>query len=76
MTSHLTSRFNWRIGVFLFGAFALFLFAAALFFFLSDDFVIHGQVVPATDARFVPWRVGLSVGVVLSALLAWRCYRH
>ena len=75
MTSHLTSRLTWRIGSFLFGALALLSLAAALFFFISDDFVIRGQVVPATDARFVPWRVGLSVAGALCIALAWLCHR-
>jgi len=76
MTSHLTSRFTWRIGLFGFSILALFSFAAALFFFISDDFVIRGQVVPASDARFVPWRVGLSLAGVFSVFLAWLCYRQ
>ena len=76
MTSHLTCRLNWRIGSFVSGALALFSFAAALFFFISDDFVIRGQVVPATDARFVSWRVGLSVAGVFCVALTWLCYRQ
>ena len=76
MTSHFTSSLNWRIGSFVFGALALFSFAAALFFFISDDFVIRGQVVAASDARFVPWRVGLSLTGVFSVLVAWLCHRQ
>lgn len=76
MTSHLTSRLSWRIGSFVFGTLALFSFAAALFLFISDDFVIRGQVVPATDVRFVSWRVGLSVVGVLTVALAWLCQRQ
>jgi hypothetical protein len=76
MTSHLTSRLNWRTVSFVFGALALFSFAAAPFFFISDDFVIRGQVVPATDARFVSWRVGLSLAGVFSVASAWLCHRR
>ena len=64
------------MGLFVFGALALFSFAAALFFFISDDFVIRGQVVPATDGRFVPWRVGLSLAGVFFVALAWLCHRQ
>ena len=76
MTSELRSRFIWRTGVFVFGGLALLSFGAALFMLISDDFVIRGQVVPASDARFVPWRVGLSLAGVCSVLLAWQCHRQ
>ncbi len=74
MRSHLTSFFTRRIGSAVFGALGLFLLAVTLFIFVSDDFVIRGQVVPASDARFVPWRVGLSLAAVFSLLLAWLCH--
>jgi hypothetical protein len=76
MTSHLTSRFNWRIGLLVFGALALLSFAAALFMFVSDDFVLGGQVVPATDARIVVWRIGLGVVGVVFASVTWLCLRQ
>lgn len=73
MTSHIT---YFRIGLVVFSALGLFLFAATLFFLVSDDFVIRGQIVPASDARFVPWRLGLSLAGVFSILLAWLCRRQ
>jgi hypothetical protein len=73
MTLHLS---YWRVGAVVFGAFGLLLFSATLFFFVSDDFVIRGQVVPGSDARFVPWRLGLSVAGLFSVLLAWLCHRQ
>ena len=76
MTSHFTPCWSWWIGVLVFGALALISFAAAFFFFISDDFVIRGQDVPASDARFVPWRAGLSSAGLLSVVLAWLCYRQ
>lgn len=76
MKSDVTASLNWRIGSFVFGALALFSVGAALFFFVSDDFVIGGQVVPASDARFVPWRVGLILAGVFCILLAGLCQRQ
>ncbi len=76
MTSHLTSSFSWRVGSAVFGALGLLLLAATLFLVVTDDFVIRGQVVPASDPRFVPWRIGLSLAAVFSALFAWLCYRR
>ena len=60
----------------MFGGLALLSFGAALFMLISDDFVIRGQVVPASDAKFVPWRAGLSLAGVFSVLLAWLCHRR
>ena len=76
MTLHITSRFNWRVGFFVFGAMTLLSFAAALFMFISDDFVIRGQVVPATDAGIVAWRIGLSAVGMAFTSLAWLCHRQ
>jgi len=76
MKSHPTSRSSWRIGLVVFSALALFSFAAALFVLASDDFVIRGQVVSATDARVVVPRICLSLTAMFSAALAWLCYRQ
>jgi hypothetical protein len=75
MKPHFTSRSSLRIGLFVFSALALFSFAAAFFVLISEDFVINGQVVPATDARLVVWRICLSPAGIVSAAWAWLCYR-
>jgi len=76
MKPHITSRSSLRIGLFGIGALALFSFAAVFFLFVSDDFVIQGQAVPATDARFVVWRICLSLAGLICAALAWLCCRQ
>jgi hypothetical protein len=72
MTSHLTSPFTFLV---LF-AFSLLSLAAALFMWISDDFVLNGQVVPATDARILVWRIALSVACIVFAGLTWLCLRQ
>ena len=76
MKTDVTSSSGWRIGFFVFGAMALFAFAAPLFLVISDDFVIRGQVVSATDGRFLVWRIGLALAGMVFATLAWLCYRR
>ena len=65
-----------RVGMFALGALALLLFAATLFFLISDDFVINGQVVPATGARFIVLPIVLAAAGTASATLAWLCHRR
>ena len=76
MKSQLISDWGWRIALFVFGGLALISVAAALFFLVSDDFVIRGQVVPARDSRIVGWRVGSVLGAAFSVVLAWLCHRR
>jgi hypothetical protein len=71
MTLPITSCSRCRIGLSVFSALTLLSFAAAFFLFISDDFVVNGQVVPATDARFVVWRIGLTLAGMLFAWLSW-----
>ena len=63
-------------GSFPFSALALLAFAAALFVLISDDFVVGGQIIPATDPGVLAWRSCLILAGVFSGILAWFCYRH
>jgi len=51
MTSPNTFHFDWRIGWLMFGALALFSFAAALFFFISDPLHIRDTQGVALEER-------------------------
>jgi hypothetical protein len=75
MTSHI-SRFNWRIALLVFAALALLSFLTALFLLVSDDFVLGGKVVPASDPRILAQRIGASVACIVFAGLAWLCFRQ
>jgi hypothetical protein len=72
MTSYLTSPFT----ILALGALTLLSFVAALFMWISDDFVLDGQVVPATDARIFFWRITLSVACLVFASLTCLCLRQ
>jgi ABC-type nickel/cobalt efflux system permease component RcnA len=76
MKSYSTIHSGWRVGMYVCGVLALLSFAAALFVFVSDDFVIRGQVVSAADSRVVMWRVSLSLVAILSAASMWFFYRQ
>jgi hypothetical protein len=62
--------------MFVFGVLAFFLLAATLFCFLSDDFVIRGQIVSGTDSKVSVWRVCASLGSTVSGGLAWFFYHR
>jgi len=75
MKSPTISYLNSRIGLYAFSTLALLALAAAFFMFISDDFVIRGQVVPASDATMVLWRNCLGLAGVCFGALAWLCCR-
>jgi len=70
------SRFGWQAGLFGLISLALFSFAGAVFFLVGDDFVLGGEVVPASDARILALRLGLGLAGLVFAILAGVCYRH
>jgi hypothetical protein len=76
MTLHRASHFGWQVGLFGLITLALFSFAAAVFLFAGDDFVLGGEVIPATDARITSLRIGAIAAGIVSTVLAWLCYRH
>ena len=76
MTSPAVVRLGWQIGKFVFGALAVLAFVTMGFVLISDDFVIHGQVVPASDSRVKMWWVSLGLVGLLSTALAWFFHRQ
>lgn len=75
MKPSLKYRSALRLGSRALALMALSLLAAAGFLWISDDFVLQGQVVPATDARIMLWRISLTLGGLLCGVTAFVCYQ-
>ena len=76
MTSRRVSRFGWQAGLFGLITVALFSLAAAAFLFFSDDFVLGGEAVSASDTRLTLLRMGALALGIGATFLAWLCYRR
>jgi hypothetical protein len=73
------SRPVFVVGSLAFAALALLLLLAAGFLWISDDFVLRGQVVPATNPKIMLWRFSFTLGGLfcgITALVCYRCYRR
>ncbi len=55
---------------------ALLSIAGSILLWVSDDFVIGGQVVGASHPRIVFWQSCFTLAGIISVLLAWFCHNR